>query len=222
MTTTAKTNKNNHFLLWFLLFTMPYFGIPYMWISKFKYPELTKKLITIVFGAYTILLFVSVALDSSNETDEGTSIQSATDANNVIQQNENSTSNNIDISNDNDTEETLINESVLDNINFQASTVRNDNTGNWRISTIAKPIIMHNENAIEYYNNYFKDDSEIHGIVNFTFNTTTKISKFGNLLMVTVHEYVDGEEHDANLLYSGMLTSQYHINLDDESIEKIQ
>ena len=44
----------------------------------------------------------------------------------------------------------------------------------------------------------------------------------GNLLNVTTMEYVDKEEHDAKLACSGTLLSEYHVNIDNGEIEKIQ
>lgn len=111
--------------------------------------------------------------------------------------------------------------SEFDNINFVVSNVRNDVTGNWRIATIAESIEIQNY-ALDYYNKYFESDKEIHAIVNFTYNTTTKISVMGNLLDVTIYEYVDKEEHDAKLLFSGMLLKEYHVNKDSGEIEEIQ
>lgn len=105
--------------------------------------------------------------------------------------------------------------------NFTVSTVRNDTTGNWRISAIAENVDMQ-EYALSYYQKYFTDDKEIHGIVNFNFNTTTKISVIGDMLDVTVYEYVDGEEHDADKLFSGMLLKQYFVYLDNGDIEEVQ
>lgn len=102
---------------------------------------------------------------------------------------------------------------------FQANKVRNDVTGNWRISTIAASVKMQ-KYALNYYKAKFRDDKEIHGIVNFNYNTTTKISVMGNMLDVTVHEYVKGEEHDANLLFSGMVLEEYYVYLDNGDIEK--
>lgn len=104
---------------------------------------------------------------------------------------------------------------------FRADKVRNDVTGNWRISTIAANANME-KYALSYYKWKFHNDDEIHGIVNFNYNTTTKISVMGNMLDVTVHEYVKGEEHDANLLFSGMLLNEYHVFLDNGDIKKIQ
>lgn len=99
--------------------------------------------------------------------------------------------------------------------------VRNDKTGNWKISKVTT-----NEDILEYaksyYYNNFDTDKEMHVIINFTLNTTTKISKlFDNVITVTTHEYVDNEEHDANKLFSGMVLGEYWIYLDNGDVEKI-
>lgn len=113
-------------------------------------------------------------------------------------------------------------ESTSENsISFVVTNVRNDVTGNWRIATIAENIEMQ-DYALDYYKEYFKSDDEIHAIVNFNYKTTTKISVMGNLLDVSVYEYVDKEEHDAKLLFSGMLLKEYHVNKDTGEIEEIQ
>ena len=104
---------------------------------------------------------------------------------------------------------------------FSVSDVRNDVTGNWRISTIAENVDIQ-EYALSYYKEYFKDDKEIHAIVNFNYKTTTKISVIGNTLDVSIYDYVDGEEHDAKLLFSGTLLKEYSVNMDNGSIEEIQ
>lgn len=109
----------------------------------------------------------------------------------------------------------------LDAIDFHISDVRNDVTGNWRISTIAENIQMQ-DHALAYYKKYFKNDNEIHGIVNFNYKTTTKIMVLSGQLDVSVYEYVDGEEHDAKELYGGMLLSEYFVNMDTGEVEQIQ
>lgn len=109
-----------------------------------------------------------------------------------------------------------------DDLDFLVLTVNNDVTGNWRVATISKDIQME-EHAVEYYKKYFQSDNEIHAIVNFYYRTTTSISVlFGNILDVTVFEYVDKEEHDAKLLFSGMLLKEYFVNIDTGEIEEIQ
>ena len=104
---------------------------------------------------------------------------------------------------------------------FSVSKVRNDTTDNWRISSIAESINIE-EYALSYYKKYFSSDAEIHAIVNFSNNTTTKISVAGNVLDVSIYEYVDGEEHDAKLLFSGTLLKQYFVYTDTGKIEEIQ
>lgn len=39
---------------------------------------------------------------------------------------------------------------------------------------------------------------------------------------MTVYEYVDGEEHDAMLLFSGNVLAKYIMYLDNGDIEEIQ
>lgn len=100
--------------------------------------------------------------------------------------------------------------------------VRNDVTGNWKLSRIST-----SENILEYIRSYYKDnfnnDEEIHAIVNFSLNTTTQVSKLlDNILSVTIFEYVDKEEHDAKKLFTGMVLKEYWIYLDNGDIEEIQ
>lgn len=49
---------------------------------------------------------------------------------------------------------------------------------------------------------------------------TTKISVMGNMLDVTIYEYVDKEEHDAKILYTGNLLKEYFIYTDNEILKK--
>lgn len=111
--------------------------------------------------------------------------------------------------------------SPLDGISFRADKVRNDTTGNWRISLIAENIDM-SEYALDYYKQYFTDDSEIHFIVNFNYNTTTKIMVMDGDLDVTVQEYVSKEEHDAKVLGSGAVLAEYFVNIETGEIEKVR
>lgn len=111
--------------------------------------------------------------------------------------------------------------SPLDGISFRADKVRNDTTGNWRISLIAENIDM-SEYALDYYKQYFTDDSEIHFIVNFNYNTTTKIMVMGGDLDVTVQEYVAKEEHDAKMLGSGTVLAEYFVNIETGELEKVR
>lgn len=98
---------------------------------------------------------------------------------------------------------------------------RNDGTGKWKVVTIAETAVV-SDLALDYYNNYFEEEDEIHFIVNFTHGTTTKISKMANLLDVCTYEYTAKEEHDAKLACSGQLLTEYHIDIETGEAEQIQ
>lgn len=106
-------------------------------------------------------------------------------------------------------------------IDFVVSDVRNDVTGKWRKCLIAENVEP-KDYALDYYKENFKSDDEIHAIVNFNYKTTTKLSVMDNLLAVTIYEYVDKEEHDAKLLFRGMMLDEYFIDIDSGKIINIQ
>ena len=110
----------------------------------------------------------------------------------------------------------------IDDIEFWFSdSVRNDITGNWRIASIASSKDI-TDYVIDYYNTLFSSNDEIHAIVNFSLNTTSSISVLYNgILDVSIHEYIDGEEHDAKALFGGMLLKEYWVNTETGEIEDI-
>lgn len=111
---------------------------------------------------------------------------------------------------------------TIDAIEFWFSdSVINDITGRWRISSIASSKDI-TEYITDYYNALFSSDDEIHAIVNFSLNTTTSISVLPDgTLDVAVHEYIDGEEHDAKALFGGMLLKEYFVNPQTGGFEEI-
>lgn len=106
-------------------------------------------------------------------------------------------------------------------ITIKATSVRNDKTGNWRYSAFSESGLDISEYALSYYNEYFESDNEIHAVVNFADKTTTRISYTSEMLFVTVLEYVDGEEHDAALLFSGDVIGDYIVYTDNGDIEAL-
>lgn len=104
---------------------------------------------------------------------------------------------------------------------FIRNDVRNDVTGKWRISTIAADVQME-DYALSYYKWYFHNDDEIHAIVNFNYNTTTCIKYLSGQIYVTVHDYVKGEEHDADTLFTGTVLAEYIVYPDNGDIEQIK
>lgn len=106
-------------------------------------------------------------------------------------------------------------------ITIKATTVRNDKTGNWRYSGFSESRVDISEYALSYYNEYFESDKEIHAVINFANKTTTRISCFGEMLFVTVLKYVEKEEHDANIMFSGEVIKDYIVYTDNGDIEDI-
>lgn len=97
--------------------------------------------------------------------------------------------------------------------------VPNDLTGNWRLSKIhtkKKPT----KYALKYYKKFFKNDDEIHAIINTKNNTTIRISVVLNLLDVTILKHIKDEEKDASVLFGGDVIKQYLIDIKTGKIEK--
>ncbi len=102
-----------------------------------------------------------------------------------------------------------------------SDSVINDATGKYRISSIASSKDI-TEYASDYYNTLFSSDDEIHAIVNSSLNTTTSISVLPDgLLDVVIHEYFDGEEHDAKNLFAGIPLKEYFVNPQTGEFEEI-
>lgn len=98
--------------------------------------------------------------------------------------------------------------------------VRNDTTGNWRRAATADSYIPA-DYALEYYNEMFSSDNEIHSIWNATLETNTRISVASGMLFVDTFEYVKGEEHDAKIMFSGQLLDSKIIDIETgEEIEE--
>lgn len=92
-----------------------------------------------------------------------------------------------------------------------------DVTGKWRKALVltSSPI---QDYAVAYYNAYFQSDDEIHVVYNFSLNTVNCLKVFGDELFISITDYVDGEEHDANVACSGTFLGEYHINIDTGEI----
>lgn len=108
------------------------------------------------------------------------------------------------------------NKSTVSITNF-VSSVPNDVTGKWRLATVstAYPISSY---ALNYYKKYFKSNDEIHGIINKDLGQTYSLSIVGGQLYVATHQYIDGEENDASLLFGGDVISQIYIDLNTGTI----
>lgn len=106
--------------------------------------------------------------------------------------------------------------------NFNPQDMHEDVTGNFRKVEIADTSFIPQEYALSYYKNCFKDDKEVHYIVNFSTMTTTCITCVFDMLDVTVTEYEDKEQFSAKSIGGGMVLEQYMVYLDNGDIEKVK
>lgn len=111
-------------------------------------------------------------------------------------------------------------DSLPENISdLDVSDVRNDDTDKLKKVVTSKDVNMP-DNAVAYYDEYMSE-GEIHYIIDFSKNTTTALNNMSGQLFVTITEYVDKEEHDANIIGNGMVLSDYIVSLSDGAIEEL-
>ncbi len=58
-------------------------------------------------------------------------------------------------------------------------------------------------------------------VVNLGLKTTSALSVSNGIMYLDVHEYIDGEEHDAKVLGSGDLLKSYIIDINTGEIEDL-
>lgn len=191
--------------MWVCLVLLPPVGIALLWIYHKEMKKAFRIIITVIFVMWFILLVVP------GNGNDATTIPETTTKPAQVETTEKTTTTTTSVT----TTKSKLQEK---DIRFYVSNVRNDVTGNWRVATIAESIQMQ-DYAVDYYNEYFEDDSEIHAIVNFNYNTTTQISVAGDTIFVTVYDYVKGEEHDAKLMFSGTVLKSYMVDKNTGEIE---
>lgn len=108
-------------------------------------------------------------------------------------------------------------------LQIKTQKVKNDKTGNWRYSAYSEKDIDIFDYAVEYYKNYFSSNKEIHAVINFANKTTARLQTYdGKYLFLTILEYVDGEEHDATIMFSGNVLKEYTIDIDTGEIDSLK
>lgn len=100
-------------------------------------------------------------------------------------------------------------------------TVHNDKTGNLRYAGFGNKDVDFSKYALSYYEKRFASDKEIHAIMNFTDQTTTRITCGNGMLFVTVFKYVKGEDYDVDLMFTGDIINDYIVYTDNGDIEEI-
>lgn len=212
-----KNNIVSKILLWIMLIFIPPVGIIYLWVNKnFDYSKKKMKTLSWIFGIYSLILLSGIMSDlgllentepANVTTSETTTQESTTEA--VTHHDEIYGISDKDIS------------EISKKDTFSVNKVRNDVTENWRVSLISDSNFDAVYYAVSYYKTYFVNDKEIHAIVNFANNTTTKIQCMDNVLYLTIYDYVKDEEHDAKLMFSGTVLQQYMIYLDNGDIQQL-
>ena len=102
-----------------------------------------------------------------------------------------------------------------------SETVRNDKTGNWRLAKVTGSKSAE-EYAVDYYEQYFKADNEVHAVVNYTLNTTACITCVGDTLNVRIYEHIKDEEQYAENLFTGMKYAEYNVDKNTGDVEKVE
>lgn len=102
-----------------------------------------------------------------------------------------------------------------------SDSVRDDKTGNWRLAKVTG-MKSAEEYALDYYNEFFADDSELHAIVNFDLNTTACLTVISGNINVRIYEHVDGEEQYASSLFTGDKLAEYNVTIETGEIEQVE
>ena len=98
--------------------------------------------------------------------------------------------------------------------------VHGDKTGNWHCFTYhsaSEPVDI----ASAYASAYGVQPGEVHALVNLGTKVSANLTTDGSVLYVDEYEYVQGEENDAEKMFTGQALSKYIVHLDSGEIEKL-
>lgn len=96
-------------------------------------------------------------------------------------------------------------------------TFKNDTTGKWRKALVSTSEDIQ-EYALDYYQEYFKSDDEVHVIYNFSLNTVNCLTVNGDTLFISITDYVDDEEHDAKAACGGTHLGDLQISIESGEV----
>lgn len=94
---------------------------------------------------------------------------------------------------------------------------KNDTTGKWRKALVSTSKDIQ-EYALDYYQEYFKSDDEVHVIYNFSLNTVNCLTVNGDTLFISITDYVNDEEHDAKAACGGAHLGDLQISIESGEI----
>lgn len=103
---------------------------------------------------------------------------------------------------------------------YGPGSVNNDVTGKWYLARVngAGEMVDY---ALSYYLKYFGSEDEVHFLVNFSTDTTTRLNYAAGMLFVSTYEHEDGEENDAKVMPAGMLLGSYIVDVKTGEIEDV-
>lgn len=168
---------------------------------------------------FVIIVFCIIGIVKPSKKTKATSIKTQTNIKKTEAQSETTLETSLVIS----TKEDKQNESsTLDSMSIVfLETVKNDVTNKWKLAKVTGNKSTE-EYALDYYKQYFKEDNEVHAVVNFTLNTTARVTYTGGIINVSIYEHVNGEEQDAKKLFTGKKLEDYHIEVATGNIEQIE
>lgn len=213
--------------LWVCGLLIPIIGIVLIWTVHKEKSKGFKIGLTAVFTIWLLIAFAMNHGSGTETTDVAVEIQSENSDNTAEEKSAVESTQeaveeaNKEISVEDSTDENTKKREAFDNAFADSAVifdeaVRNDKTGKWRMyRTSANESIV--DHAVDYYKAYFSSDDELHWFINFhpQQKSTTAIRVLDDkTLSLTVHEYVDKEEHDASILGSGNVIAEYLIDIE--------
>lgn len=193
---------------------------------KFKSPPQTKH------SSYTFLMvFLSILLGFS-----ANAISNAVDDNDSGSQDSSPVSQPLETKTDSKKEKSTQSEATtelqtepqigknIDDLDLEfKGNVKNDKTGKWKYAILNDSDIDFTEYAVSYYNKHMNLD-ETHAIIVKPDSQTIRINSFKSspdVVYISVLEYVENEELDADLLFSGTVLKDYMVDLKTGKVEDL-
>lgn len=214
--------------LWVCGILFPIIGIILIWTVHKEKSKGFKIGLTVAFAVWFLLALVvsngsstgttDVAVETQSESDNNTAEEAsvAESTQEVVAEEASEEVSVEDFADETTQEREAFDKSFTDSAVMFDESVRNDKTGKWRMyrTSSNESIVDH---AADYYKAYFSSDDELHWFINFhpQQKSTTAIRVIDDkTLSLTVHEYVDKEEHDASVLGGGNVIAEYLIDIE--------
>lgn len=94
----------------------------------------------------------------------------------------------------------------------------NDVTGNWRLAKFDTKDPAEGY-IVDYHNDYFKNDKEVHFIYNFELNEVNVVRMFdSNYIELSIRKYIPDEEKDAKVAGSGEVIKECYVNIETKEV----